>query len=528
MADFANAYNPGRTTTAAAPEDPNDQPNPANPGGVSNNQLARQRAAVPTAPAPTVAGFQPRQANTDTRTPEQKAQAAYQAGNTGGTATAYNAGSDATRATFDQAHATTQAVGIGRLPGEIAKYVGNARVDLNPMHVGPPGAVQNPKTGPAPGPQYQAGVTPGTALPSAPTAPGAGGPVADPGAAAQAPADPNGVTSGNFVQADRTAYDAAAADLARSRDTFQSELNRLSGVDPFGNQAFLQKATDRAVAQAAGTAAMARGGAQAQAGALRGQQGVQSQLAARGIQEMEQQKAQDANASAGLRLTAAQGMANVANASAANEVSLINSQLSAAETNLKGYLGGQELGQKERDSLRGLATEMAKVDMARYQTDMAYRQNVDDNIIAKYTSDNALKGVMAQVNAGENISKGEFIMGLLGAGAGVAQGIAMKSDRRSKYALRAPKLAELKEYLGGTKGSHYRYRQPDAPGQRHGDNFGPMAQDLAKTKIGRTVVVQKADGLYVDTGRLALADHGALSALAARVERLARKLGGSK
>jgi hypothetical protein len=47
-----------------------------------------------------------------------------------------------------------------------------------------------------------------------------------------------------------------------------------------------------------------------------------------------------------------------------------------------------------------------------------------------------------------------------------------------------------------------------------------MAQDLQKSKIGRTVVVEKADGLYVDTGRLALADHAALAELAREVKAL--------
>jgi len=55
-----------------------------------------------------------------------------------------------------------------------------------------------------------------------------------------------------------------------------------------------------------------------------------------------------------------------------------------------------------------------------------------------------------------------------------------------------------------------------------------MAQDLAKSKIGKTVVVEGADGLYVDTGRLALADHAALSALAAEVKAIRDAAKGSK
>jgi hypothetical protein len=367
-----------------------------------------------------------------------------------------------------------------------------------------------------------------TTQPAAP--PGAG---VDPGASVRAPtapAAPAAPAPGGFnpQAADYSRYDAAAQDLKASRDVFQNELRRLSGVDPFGNQAFLQKATDRAVSQAAGTAAMARGGAAAQAGALRGQQGVQSQLAARGAQEMEQTIARDANTTAGLRLQAASGMAGVSGQLAENEAAFANKAADVGVANLNAtverYGIDANIGQRERESLRSLATEMQKVDMERYKTDMAYRMNVDDNIIAKYASDNALSGVLAQVEAAENLSKGEALMGLLGAGAGILGGIA-SSDRRGKTAIRPAKTAELKEYLSKTGGSHYRYREPGKAGRRPGDNYGPMAQDLQATKIGRTVVVEKADGLYVDTGRLALADHGALVALSQRLDRLARRVG---
>lgn len=442
----------------------------------------------------------------DRRTPAEKAAAAHASGNIGGAGGAYQVSSAETKAAFDQMHAAgsgspTQVVNT--LPAhQAAERFRNERwASDNAMRV---------------------------PMPTAPT-PRSGDPAAgQTGQPTGQPAPQGGYTP---QAADYSRYDAAAEELRASRDVFASELSRLSGVDPFGNQAFLQKATDRAVSQAAGTAAMARGGAAAQAGANRAQQGVQSQLAARGAQEMEQVVARDANQAAGLRLQAASGMADVSSRLAENEVAFANKAADVGVANLQAaverYGIDAQIGQRERESLRNLAVEMGKVDMQRYQTDMQYRMNVDDNIIAKYVSDNALKAALEQIKAQENISTGEALMGILGAGAGIAQGFVsrpVKSDRRSKYAIRTPKAAELKEYLTKTGGSHYRYKTPDAPGQREGDNFGPMAQDLKATKIGRTVVVEKPDGLYVDTGRLALADHGALVSLARRVERLARRV----
>jgi non-canonical (house-cleaning) NTP pyrophosphatase len=462
---------------------------------------------VATAPQQTHSGYAGRALTTGSR----EGQAGlglvtgHQVTNVGGASGAYQASSAAGKTAFDSMHRA----GTGK--GWV-----HDQVDLSGAHAAAERAANK---------QWAEENAARTPLPTAPKAPGV-----DPGAAAGGPPVTPVTPQGPYTPqaADYSRYDAAAQELKASRDVFQNELTRLSGVDPFGNQAFLQKATDRAVSQAAGTAAMARGGAAAQAGAQRAQQGVQSQLASRGIQEMEQTVARDANTAAGLRLTAASGMADVSSRLAQNEVEFANKAADVGVANLNAaverYGIDANVGQRERESLRSLATEMQKIDMERYKTDMSYRMNVDDNIIAKYVSDNALSGVLAQIEASENISTGEAIMGILGAGAGIAQGVVMKSDRRSKYAIRAPRAADLKEYLGTTKGSMYRYRSPSSPGQREGENFGPMAQDLRKSKIGRTVVVEKADGLYVDTGRLALADHGALAALAQRVERLAARV----
>jgi hypothetical protein len=501
-------------------------------------------------------------------TPEQKL--ARQAANhgdrfTGGAAGAYNASSAETQAAFDATHRVNQGgfapAKAGRYAMDAAKLAGRAVIDpygtavragvdvaggpgdLAQMASGPVGAVVGGATIAKDAVQAVPTVNPGSVNPSTaglggqhanPTggAPG-GAPGTTPGAPGGQPGaapTPTAPTPGNvpqYVTGDYSRYDAAAADLAQARSVFQDELRRLSGVDPFGNQAFLQKATDRAVAQAAGTAAGAQGGPAALAGAQRGALGVQANLAARGTQEAVQQRTQDELRAAQLRQGAAQGIAGVSGELAKNEIAISDQAARIGETNLQAamqqYGIDAQIGQQERESLRRLGVEMAQIDMQRYQTDTQYRMNVDDNIIAKYTSDNQLRGVLETLSAQENLSKGDLVMGLLGMGGGLAQAAVMKSDRRSKTAIRPAKTAELREYLTKTGGSHYRYRQPGAPGQRRGENFGPMAQDLAKTKIGRTVVVEKADGLYVDTGRLALADHGALVALAQRVERLAKR-----
>ena len=349
--------------------------------------------------------------------------------------------------------------------------------------------------------------------------------------------------SQGFVQQDYTRYDAAKQGLEQARNDFYNELNRLSGVDPFGNQAFLQKATDRAVAQASGSAAMARGGAAAMAGAQRQAAGVQAQTAARGAQEVAEAGRRDAIQASQLRTQIVGGIGDVSNQLAANEVQFADQALKAAQVNLQAYLGGRELDQAEANSLRQLAIEVAQIDMERYKTDMNYRAQVDQNLTARYQSDQALRGVMAQVEASENLSGGELVMGVLGMGAGLgsaaietlgsapaapAAAAVATSDRRAKFNVHDPDARDLADFLGNTKGKLYHYKEPNKPGRKPGLNFGPMAQDLAKSRIGATVVVKQKDGtLGVDAARLALADHAALAELAREVEKLKRR-GGAK
>jgi hypothetical protein len=512
---------------APAPQAPQLDPKQFTGAPPAGPAAPMDRAPVRTAPAaqPYVAGYAGggRTASGGATGNTDAAAAAHAAGNIGGAGGAYQTSGAKTQAAFDAIHAKNQGSdpfnpfsalrSVLALPTAPIGYVAqkfNAGQDNR-------GAVA-----PASAPAAGVGTPDSRGLPASPAEAGVAPPQQvsqDPGAGV-----PSSVGAAPpMATLDRTQYDAAAAGLTQARSDFYDQLTRLSGVDPFGNQAFLQKATDRAVSQAAGTAAGARGGAAAMAGAQRQASGIQSQLAARGTQEVAEQGRRDAVQAAGMRIETVKGIGDVSQQLATNEVALADQATKVGEQNLRAYLGGRELDQAEKESLRRLATTVAQIDQQRYQTDVGYRQSVNQNLTAMYQSDNALKGVKMQVDASENLSPDEWLMGLVGAGTGLASGL-VTSDRRQKRAFRAAKTSELKEYLTAAPGSHYRYRNPKAPGQRDGDNFGPMAQDLAKTKIGRTVVVEKADGLYVDSARLALADHAALTHLAQRVERLAARL----
>ncbi len=107
----------------------------------------------------------------------------------------------------------------------------------------------------------------------------------------------------------------------------------------------------------------------------------------------------------------------------------------------------------------------------------------------------------------------QFLGTLLMAGASVA------SDRRAKRDIK--KAKSMAEALRKTPGSHYRYKDGK---HGKGEHTGPMAQDLEKTREFRSAVVERGGIKTVDTGRLTMAHHAALSDLQRQIDRL-EKLG---
>lgn len=114
--------------------------------------------------------------------------------------------------------------------------------------------------------------------------------------------------------------------------------------------------------------------------------------------------------------------------------------------------------------------------------------------------------------------------GGISAGGGVLAAMmapaAAASDARGKTDIKANK--ETQAFLNALTDNEYRYKDTSKPGTAPGTHYGPMAQDLAKTKMGRTIVIDSPDGMMVDTSRGLLL---ALSGLANINKRLAKMEG---
>lgn len=450
----------------AAGADPDDQPNPANPGGISNNELRRRQRQLDASANRTAnvnAANYDRNAS-QVSTPAMQQQA-YENGNIGGVTGAANA---RTARNVPQA----DAVAAYQIQGGDGRQLSGQ------------GGVPYENRGASANPQNALGAAPG------------------------------------FATLDRSGYDRTIADLDQARGSFLDELDRLSGTDPFGNQALIRKATDRSVAQSAALASGGLSTATARAGNMRQAQGQQAAMSAQGRDQLAEQATRDAALASQQRIAASQGLSNQAIARGNTEADLAKAQANTLSQNLDAWIKytgiNLQLQQADVENLRNAAVELSKLDAS-------VRDQDADRVLQKYDIDERTKVALKQIAAqNQGMSVGDTLMNLAGLGLKAAPVVAgLASDRRAKFDVRDPDLRDLQDFLGKTKGKLYRYKDPHKSGRREGLNFGPMAQDLAASKIGATLVAPDADGtLKVDTARLALADHAALAAVAAEVREL--------
>lgn len=133
--------------------------------------------------------------------------------------------------------------------------------------------------------------------------------------------------------------------------------------------------------------------------------------------------------------------------------------------------------------------------------------------------DDALRSGQYATQSGNEAQRDAAMAQLAGTAISAGVGAMAMSDIRAKSNIvpGADATAAF-EPLGAYE---YDYRDPYAPGARPGRNVGPMAQELAETPEGRTVVQRGPGGaLAVDSGRLALLNASATGDLARRLDAL--------
>ena len=117
---------------------------------------------------------------------------------------------------------------------------------------------------------------------------------------------------------------------------------------------------------------------------------------------------------------------------------------------------------------------------------------------------------------------------IIGGGASAASGMlsgneARASDERVKKDIQ-PAGESIDDTFRALKAQSYRYRDPTQPGAAPGTQYGPMAQDLARSPAGRSTVLGTPRGLAVDTSRLALLNASETARQRTQLDQIMRRL----
>jgi len=111
---------------------------------------------------------------------------------------------------------------------------------------------------------------------------------------------------------------------------------------------------------------------------------------------------------------------------------------------------------------------------------------------------------------------------ILGAGSGIAQGWLIgrnpRSDRRAKTKIK--REVEPEELLKSLKAYRFEYRNPE---DGKGQQFGIMAQDLEKSRLGKGTVINTPQGKVIDAGKLTTALAAASASMHQRISKLEGK-----
>jgi hypothetical protein len=179
--------------------------------------------------------------------------------------------------------------------------------------------------------------------------------------------------------------------------------------------------------------------------------------------------------------------------------------------------GLQYLSQANQQGVmsQGLANDMSSNLMNNY-TSMSNAQTAADAGLAIQNAQNA-----GQPSFGESLA----IAGMQSAPALAGPLMAAFSDERAKTDISLDSIkASLDEHLRAAPGYGYRYR-PGFGEDTETERAGPMAQDLEKSPFGRDIVKSGPGGYkVVDTSRLALVNHAALSSMRSELDNLKAQL----
>ena len=120
-----------------------------------------------------------------------------------------------------------------------------------------------------------------------------------------------------------------------------------------------------------------------------------------------------------------------------------------------------------------------------FENEMTKRKAIADALAAK-----------AQQQIERQKQKSAFAGNLMGAAGTVGAGMLSKSDEKSKnIESNAP---DMDAFMESIKPLAFKYKDGDAPGENEEENVGVIAQDVEKSKVGKTMVKNTSSGKMLD------------------------------
>lgn len=265
----------------------------------------------------------------------------------------------------------------------------------------------------------------------------------------------------------------------------------------------LQQGLEDSIAASRAQAASAQGVSPAMAARLaqRGAESAQSSA----VRDAGFLRAQEENNQLARALQAYQGAGSLTQGAQALGV-----QAMQGAGSIYGQATGQDIQQQSQlDDMTKFYTS------AGLSLDAAQQQAQQDLWKMKQEQFNAAQGINAGVAAGNQAAHNQLVGGVM---QGISGGVGMlagKSDKRAKKNIK-PGDEDIDDFLGKLSPSKYRYKNPNEDG--HGDRYSVMAQELLKSKVGKTFVKDTPRGLMVDYG-------SGLGAMLAAQARLNKRIG---
>jgi hypothetical protein len=217
----------------------------------------------------------------------------------------------------------------------------------------------------------------------------------------------------------------------------------------------------------------------------------------------------------------------------AAEIATARGQLGGVLTDARGQTiqGAQAAGQiadaygrQTEFAAQNEQATRAQNDAARFQYDAlaqdyaaresARRTGAEQFRVGAVQQDDALRSGQYSATLGAEAQRDAATVGMVGTGLAAGAMLAA-SDVRSKEKIAPADAVGALERVGTYA---YNYRDPYGPGAEPGRQVGPMAQELAATPEGKTVVEKGRDGkLAVNAPRLSLLNASATGEIARRV-----------